>query len=227
MTKVVQGACGKFMNKVTVDAVTQGCLRASPDHPLRSGNRRGLMAAQSHYICSKQGYGIPESVFIGAFKITPTKFTFGYKMIDRLLKSQSATSASRTNFRIIKPSNTIKTFCHSLALPVVIEKFARRMFKRLTRKGILIENTPRNVAIGCIYYLKVLLEIPMGTDIIVETCQISKATLTKVHNNLTMLAKMLLQDSEITEMRALILHSSTNKPTKTEILWCKPTVSAM
>lgn len=156
----------------------------------RGKNRKTQVGACILFSCKNNDFSITTKTIADCLKVTQSDITEGCKTFVKMLY--------HTDFQYnIKTSNIddyVIQFCKQLDMSSNMIQFCKFFAKKVEKMEILQEHTCPSIAIGCIYTICQILDLPISKKKIHDVCNISEVTITKTYKKIEPYQNQILFD---------------------------------
>lgn len=168
--------------------------KITSSHSIKRGaSRKALMAVSIYYSCKINNYVITKKHLADIFNIKKSKITTSCKDFHDIIFSTDKEYLDKINI-----TSTEKLFLFYnqklqidnkyIIIALVISKFSDEI-------GIISDNTPASIVVGCIYFVLIYYNISVSKKYLSNKCSISEVTISKTYmklkNNMNYLAPIL------------------------------------
>lgn len=145
----------------------------------RGSSRKAMMAISIYYACIVNNVTIDKSLLAEIFDIKKSKITMGIKDFYDVIYNTNKEYLNKININsfeklFINISNVLKIDHKYIIISLTISKFSDEI-------GILSDNTPQSITIGCTYFILNYYKVPISKKIISKKCNISEVTISKIY----------------------------------------------
>jgi transcription initiation factor TFIIIB Brf1 subunit/transcription initiation factor TFIIB len=146
----------------------------------RKINRSSLICACIIFSAKNNGYSITTKKLADTVGLERSDVTEGCKTFVKMLHH----SDFQYNVETTGIHDYIIQYCRQLNMSNKMMQFCNSISEKVKTMEILQEHTCPSIAIGCIYFVCQLLDLPITKKFIHETCNISEVTITKTFKKL-------------------------------------------
>ena len=148
----------------------------------RGSIRQGLIAACIYVSCKNNSIPKHSAEIAELCNIDENLVTKGLKKFVEIEKRKKLT----INNKQTKPSEFINIYCNKLNLSTDVKKLCIIICDRITKLGILKNNTPPSIASGVVYLIIMKLKLNVHKSKLIDIIKISEVTLNKTYKNLNL-----------------------------------------
>ena len=157
--------------------------KITSSHTIKRGaSRKALMAVSIYYSCKINNFSITKSSLAKIFNIKKSKITTSCKDFHDIIFNTDKEYLDKIDLTspeklFICYNQKIKLDNKYIIVALVISKFADEI-------GIISDNTPASIVIGCTYFVLIYYKIPISKKILSKKCNISEVTISKTYMKL-------------------------------------------
>jgi len=141
----------------------------------RGKNRNALVGACILFAAKNNGFSVTTKMIADSLAMSQSHITEGCKTFVKMMY--------HTDFHYVIETSNIDDYIIQCGTQLNMSNgmiaFCKKVAHRVEKMEILLEHTPPSIAIGCIYLICHLFDLPITKKHIHETCNISEVTITK------------------------------------------------
>lgn len=144
----------------------------------RGSSRKAMMAISIYYACIVNNINIDKTLLSKVFDIKKSKITMGIKDFYDVIYNTNKEYLNKININsfeklFINISNVLNIDHKYIIISLTISKFSDEI-------GILSDNTPQSITIGCTYFVLNYYKVPITKKKLSNKCIISEVTISKI-----------------------------------------------
>ena len=157
--------------------------KITSSHTIKRGaSRKALMAVSIYYSCKINNYSITKKQLAKIFGIKKGKITTSCKDFHDIIFNTDKEYLEKINLSspeklFIYYNEKLKLETKYIIISYVISKFGDEI-------GIISDNTPSSIVIGCIYFVLMYYNVPISKKNLSKKCDISEVTISKTYMKL-------------------------------------------
>ena len=194
----------KVFNKITTtgsEGIIPTCIldkasvmykMLSEDSIKRGSSRESLIAACIWNALKAKDSARSTKEIAKLFKISIKKMTLGCKEFNEKMYNKNKNFVN--NIKPTKSADYINRYCMLLKLDRKYIKEVEHIVNIAHLIGILIQNTPQSIAIGCIFIVSEKHNLGFTKKILHSSCDISEVTISKTYKELIKYSKYIFMD---------------------------------
>lgn len=141
----------------------------------RGKNRITQVGACILFSCKSNGYSITTKAIADCLKVSQSDITEGCKTFVKMMYHTDF----KYNIQTSDIDDFIIQYCKQLDMSNQMIQLCKKIARKVEKMEILQEHTSPSMAIGCIYTICQLFDLPISKKKIHEVCNISEVTITK------------------------------------------------
>lgn len=157
--------------------------KITSSHTIKRGaSRKALMAVSIYYSCKINNYSITKKELAEIFNIKRSKITTSCKDFHDIIFNKDKEYLEKIDLlsseKLFMYYNEKLKFDNKyIIVAIVVSKFGEEI-------GIISDNTPSSIVIGCIYFVLMYYKISISKKILSTKCNISEVTISKTYMKL-------------------------------------------
>jgi transcription initiation factor TFIIB len=157
--------------------------KITSSHTIKRGaSRKALMAVSIYYSCKINNYSITKKKLAEIFNIKKSKITTSCKDFHDIIFNTDKEYLEKINLSspeklFIYYNEKLKLDNKYIIIALVISKFGDEI-------GIISDNTPSSIVIGCTYFVLMYYKISISKKTLSKKCNISEVTISKTYMKL-------------------------------------------
>lgn len=150
----------------------------------RGSTRRGIIAACIYQSCYDKKNPKSAKEISKLYNVKLTKITSGCKHYKRMMYFKNKEEA-RKNSKPCTPEMFIRRYVDQMELGETVYELTVKIYNMVDHLGILLENTPPSIAVGCLYMvLQEMDDPPVDKKRLSSECDISEVTISKTYKKI-------------------------------------------
>lgn len=167
--------------KLIIDGAIRYHKRISEQKTFRGLNRHGIIAASIYISCSMNNYPRTAKEIATIFNLDCTSATKGCKNAISIINTLETdfVNNDKTILMQATPEKFIERFCSKLNISEELTKVSKFIATKVTKNGLIPENTPPSIAVGIIYYVCLRCNLNITKKTIFSMTGVSEVTINK------------------------------------------------